>query len=269
MVRFKAGKGADSLTNKRLGEIRKNKKRTPMKIIKYRNSKDIDIMFLDGFNYVKTHIAYENFKNGSAVNPYDRTVYDIGYIGIGEHAIKIGNDKTPAYRVWHEMIARCYAEAQKEKAPTYFNIATVCEEWKCYQTFAEWYKGEQYECDERLHLDKDILYPGNKVYSPYTCMLVPQRINSIFSNKSNKRKLPTGVKKHDQGYQAEYSGKNLGVFRTVEKAFEAYAREKENAVKIMADEYKDVIPEKVYNALYEYKFKIEDDKNYKQPKKRK
>lgn len=255
-------------TFKRLGEIKKNKKGTLMKIIKYRSSSDIDIMFLDEYNYVKTHASYNNFIKGSVMNPFDRTVYDIGYIGLGDHEVKIGNEKTQAYRVWHEMIARCYAEAQKEKAPTYFNIATVCEEWKCYQTFAEWYKGEQYECDERLHLDKDILYPGNKVYSPYTCMLVPQRINSIFSNKSNNRKLPTGVSKHPQGYQAEYSGKKLGVFRTVEKAFEAYATEKEKAVQLMAEEYKDVIPEKVYNALYEYRFDINDDKNYK-PKKKK
>jgi len=252
---------------KRLGEIKKNKKGTLMRIIKYRSSSDIDVMFLDEYNFVKTHVTYQNFINGSIMNPYDRTVYDIGYIGLGDHAVKIGTEKTQPYRVWHEMIARCYAETQKEKCPTYFNIATVCEEWKCYQTFAEWYENEQYKCDERLHLDKDILYPGNKVYSPYTCMLVPQRINSIFSNKSNNRKLPTGVSKHSQGYQAEYSGKKLGVFRTVEDAYYAYANEKENAVKQMADEYKDVIPEKVYAALYEYKFDINDDKNYKPKKK--
>lgn len=254
---------------KRLGEIRKNKKGTLMKIIKYRSSSDIDVMFLDEYNYVKTNVTYNNFIKGSIQNPYDRTVYDIGYIGLGDYAVKIGTEKTQPYRVWHEMIARCYAEAQKEKCPTYYNIATVCEEWKCYQTFAEWYTNEQYRCDERLHLDKDILYPGNKVYSPYTCMLVPQRINSIFTNKSNNRKLPTGVKKHTQGYQAEYSGKNLGIFRTVEQAYEVYATEKENTVKLMAEEYKDIIPDKVYNALYEYKFNIEDDKNYKKKKGRK
>lgn len=253
---------------KRLGEVKKNKKGTLMKIIKYRSSSDIDVMFLDEYNYVKTHVIYNNFIKGSIMNPYDRTVYDVGYIGLGDHAVKIGTEKTQAYRVWHEMIARCYAEKQKEKCPTYFNIATVCEEWKCFQRFADWYEQERYECDERLHLDKDILYSGNKVYSPYTCMLVPQRINSIFSNKSNNRKLPTGVKKDKQGYIAEYSGRKLGIFKTIEKAFEAYAREKENAIKQIADEYKEIIPKKVYDALYEYEIRIEDDKNYK-PKGRK
>ncbi len=254
---------------KRLGEIKKNKKGTPMKIIKYRSASDIDVMFLDEYCYVKTNVTYNNFIKGSINNPYDRTVYDIGYMGLGEHVAKIGTEKTQPYRVWHEMIARCYAEKQKEKCPTYYNIASVCEEWKCYQTFADWYIKEQYECNERLHLDKDILYPGNKVYSPYTCMLVPQRINSIFSNKSNNRKLPTGVKKHPQGYQAEYSNRSVGVFKTIEDAFYAYASEKEKAVKQMAEEYKDIIPEKVYNALYEYRFDINDDKNYKTKKTRK
>jgi hypothetical protein len=254
------------LVNKRLGELGKNKKGTPMKIIKYRGSRDVDVMFLDEYNYVKTHVTYDNFKNGSLVNPYDRTVYDIGYIGLGNHIIKKGDEKSQAYRVWHEMIARCYAENKKEEYPSYYGISTVCEEWKCYQRFADWYEQEIYECDERLHLDKDILYPGNKVYSPYTCMLVPQRINSIFSNKSNNRKLPTGVKKLPNGYQAEYSGRKLGVFRTIERAFDAYAAEKENVIKQIANEYKDIIPGKVYDALCEYRFDIKDDKNYKIPK---
>lgn len=256
------------MTNRRLGELSKNKKGTPMKIIKYRNSRDVDAMFLDEYNYVKTHITYDNFKNGSVTNPYDRTVYDIGYIGIGNHIIKTGNEKSQAYRVWHEMIARCYAETKKDEYPSYYNISTVCEEWKCYQRFADWYENEMYECGERLHLDKDILYPGNKIYSPYTCLLVPQRINSIFKNISNNRKLPTGVIKHKNGYLAEYSGKKLGIYRTVEKAFEIYANEKEKVVKQIANEYKDIIPEKVYNALYEYKFDIKDDKNYKKSKKK-
>lgn len=254
---------------KRLGEIKKNNKGTPMKIIKYRSSSDIDVMFLDEYNYVKTHVSYDNFTKGSIMNPYDRTVYGIGYMGLGKYVAKIGNEKTQPYRVWHEMIARCYAETQKDKCPTYYNISTVCEEWKCYQAFAEWYENEKYPTEDKLQLDKDILYAGNKIYSPYTCMLVPQRINSIFSNKSNNRKLPTGVKKHPEGYEAEYSGRKLGVFKTVELAFNAYAQEKEKAVKKMADEYKDRIPEKVYNALYEYKFDINDDKNYKTKKRRK
>ena len=38
-------------------------------------------------------------------------------------------------------------------------------------------------------------------------------------------------------------------------------KKKEEVVRI-ANEYKKVIPEKVYNALIAYEFKIENDKNY-------
>lgn len=250
------------MDQERLGEIKLNNRGTPMKIIRYESNIDIDVMFLDNHNYVKTHCTYNNFNNGRIKNPFDKNVYDIGYIGIGNHAIKIGKEKTQPYRVWHELIARCYADKKKDKYPSYYDISTVCEEWKCYQRFADWYEIEAYECEGRLHLDKDILYPGNKIYSPYTCLLVPQRINMLFSNKHNKRGLPNGIGRTNTGYWAKYNQKELGVYETLEEAYNAYASEKEKAIKQVADEYKDIIPEKVYNALYAYKVDIRNDKNY-------
>ncbi len=251
------------MNNERLGEIGYNKRGTPMKIIRYSNQNDIDIMFLDEHNYVKIHNTYSNFKTGSIMNPFDKNVYDIGYIGLGDHAIKVGIEKTQPYRVWHELIARCYVDKKKEKYPSYYEISTVCQEWKCYQRFADWYENEVYECEGRLHLDKDILYPGNKVYSPYTCLLVPQRINMLFSNKPNKLGLPNGIGKNSCGYWAKYNQKELGTYKTILEAYSVYAYEKEKAIKKIADEYKDVIPEKVYKALYDYKVDIRNDKNYK------
>ena len=37
-----------------------------------------------------------------------------------------------------------------------------------------------------------------------------------------------------------------------------YKQFKENYIKQVADEYKDLIPEKLYNAMYEYEVEIED-----------
>ena len=48
----------------------------------------------------------------------------------------------------------------------------------------------------------------------------------------------------------------------MDEAYAAYAKEKEIAIKRIADEYKEVIPEKVYRALYAYKVNIRNDKNY-------
>lgn len=251
------------MDNERLYEIRNNHRGTPMRIIRYGDWNDIDIEFLDDFHYIKRHQTYSNFKNGSIKNPYDKNVYGIGYLGEGNHIIKIGTDKSQPYKAWHELIARCYAEKKKDTFPAYYNICTVCDEWLCYNTFADWYVKNQYEVNERLHLDKDILYPGNKIYSPDTCLLVPQRINMLFSNRSNDRGLPNGIRRTDGGkYSAKYGGKDIGTYLTLEEAYVEYAKVKEKRIREVADEYKNIIPEKVYKALYNYRVKIENDKNY-------
>ena len=101
-----------------------------------------------------------------------------------------------------------------------------------------------------------------KIYSDETCLLVPQTINMMFMNKPNKRGLPNGIHKNKKGYLAEYNEKKLGIYPTVELAYDAYASEKEKAVKQLADKYKDIVPKKVYDALYAYRFDIKNDKNY-------
>lgn len=43
------------------------------------------------------------------------------------------------------------------------------------------------------HLDKDILVAGNKIYSPETCLFVPNRINSLLIRGVKTGPLPLGV----------------------------------------------------------------------------
>jgi len=116
--------------------------------------------------------------------------------------------------------------------------------------------------NERLHVDKDILYANNKVYSPDTCLLVPQRINMLFLNKPNKRGLPNGISRFKNGYSAKYNSKNLGKYHTLTEAYYNYAKEKELTIKRVAEEYKNIIPETVYVTLLNYRCEIENDKNY-------
>ena len=94
-------------------------------------------------------------------------------------------------------------------------------------------------------------------------MLVPQRINMLFSNKPNKRGLPNGMYHSYSGkYRVKYGGKELGVYPTLEEAYSVYANAKENKIKEVADEYKEIIPSDVYDVLVNYKVLIENDKNY-------
>lgn len=195
-------------------------------------------------------------------NPYDKTMLNIGCIGVGNHKL-LNEDmsETPAYAAWRNMIFRCYRK--KERAPAYFEKIAVCEEWTNFQKFAEWYENNYFEIEGRLHLDKDILFPENTIYKPDKCLLVPQRINMLFVNIPNKQGLPNGIRMTKTGkYSAEYNTQHLGTYFTLDEAYEKYSNKKEETIKKVAEEYKSRIPDKLYQALVNYEVKIENDKNY-------
>lgn len=110
----------------------------------------------------------------------------------------------------------------------------------------------------------------NKVYSPDTCIFVPKRINDLFVHIHGKKKngLPTGVSYSEKTgkYQAtvresckdDEDGKKktarLGFFDTAEEAYEVYKAHKMAEIIYIADCYKDVIPDKLYQAMINWKF---------------
>ena len=241
-----------------LGEKNFNTFGTEMQVIAYRNSNDIDVMFLDSHGYVYQHNTMSNFKRSTIKNPFDPILFGKGYLGIGKYKTSDDKKMTAAYRTWRDMFTRCY----NKEHHSYYPLSDVCEEWMNFQNFAEWYYANQYEVKGRLHIDKDILYPGNKFYSPYHCLLVPQRINMLFTNKSNKRGLPNGIKRSGNKYQVQYNTQHLGATDTLEKAYELYAKRKKEIIVEVANEYRDRIPNKVYQALLNYEVRIENDKNY-------
>ena len=234
-----------------------------MKIIRYNSYYDITVQFQDKYKFERD-TTYSNFKKGNVRNPYDKTVLDMGYLGVGKYLTQDETkENSREYMCWKHMIERCYTEKHADIHRAYYGICTICDEWLNFQTFAEWYDKNKYECDGRLHLDKDIRYPGNKIYSQETCLLVPQKINMLFMNKPNKRGLPNGIDIAKSGnFEASYRGKHLGTYSTLEEAYKSYSNAKEKRIKEMADEYKNIIPKKVYDALYAYKVDIRNDKNY-------
>lgn len=237
-----------------------------MKIIKYRSYNDIDIQFIDKHNHIIEHCTYTNFKRGNIHNPFDKTVYGVGFLGVGEYKTTATESKFDRrdYKCWGTMIARCYCISKKNDYPAYVGITTMCEEWLNFQNFAKWYEENHYDVpsNERMHIDKDILFSGNKVYSPDTCIFVPQRINMLFTNKSNKKGLPNGLSKNIKGYSVRYNGLLIGEYETLEEAFEKYAIAKKEAILNIAEEYKQYIPKKLYEALIKYEVRIDNDKNF-------
>ena len=119
-----------------------------------------------------------------------------------------------------------------------------------------------------MHLDKDILCKGNKVYSRNTCIFVPQRINELFTKNDKTRGYsPIGVTPASSGnYQVQCNDVNgeriyLGSYSTKEEAFQVYKEYKERVIKEVIDSYEGKIPEPFYSRLKEamYNYKVEKD----------
>ena len=229
-----------------------------MTIVDYYRNDNMIVEFQNGY---KTKAAYNNFKKGHVKNPYDKTIYGIGFVGEGIH-----NSKDSIYIIWISMFVRCYDKTELEKHPTYIDCS-VCEEWHNFQNFIDWYHQNYYEIEiQTMNLDKDILYKGNKIYSPNTCVFVPQNINKLFTKRDNDRgKYPIGVtwNKQENKYRAQCNngkGKQiqLGSYDNIEEAFNIYKKFKEKLIIQIANEYKDKIPKRLYNALCNYKVAITD-----------
>ena len=112
---FIFGRSKLLLNNKRLFEIRNNNNGTPMQIIAYRKQSDIDVKFLDGYDYIREHTTYNNFQRGQVKNPFDKTICNVGYIGDGEYLTGTARKHTVEYQNWTCMIRRCYDETLKER----------------------------------------------------------------------------------------------------------------------------------------------------------
>lgn len=255
--------------NKRIGEENYNNFGTLMKIVEYNKCSDIIVEFQDEYK-ARVHGAYREFKKGSIKNPFDKEVFGVAFCGQGKYKSR-GEDgkKTKAYKYWHHMLRRCYDPYELNRNPTYIDVY-VCNEWLCFQNFAEWFYKNYYECDnEMMCLDKDILVKGNSIYSPKTCILVPEKINKLFIKQNRCRgKYPIGVhwNKRNCKFVSQCSiydedrkeVKSLGYYNSSIEAFIAYKQFKENYIKQVADKYKNKIPTKLYEAMYSYEIEIND-----------
>lgn len=247
----------------RNGEIALSNEGLKMLIKEYRKYSDVDIEFENGY-FVKNQ-TYGNFQKGNIKNPYHPSVCGVGYIGEGKYRVWKFGKNTIQYNMWRSMLCRCYDEKIHKNRLTYLDCK-VCEEWYNFQIFSEWFDNNYYEIEnEKMALDKDILIKWNKVYSPKTCVFVPETINVLFTKRQNYRgDYPIGVsfdgKTNKFKSKVSEYGKiiNLGYFDTTKEAFEKYKREKEKHIKEVADEYKFKIPQKLYDALYKYEVEITD-----------
>lgn len=253
----------------RLGKVNKSNEGYKIKIIEYNAYNDIVVEIQDKHK-ARVHTRYNHFESGNVKNPYHPNKWG-GYVGEGKYKHQENGKQTEISKKWHSMLIRCYDDEFHRKEPIYIGCE-VYEGWLNFQNFAKWYEENYYEVkNEKMALDKDILVKGNKIYSPQTCVFVPQRINNLFlKNNKIRGKYPVGVSYHKRKSGNDclrvdvtlINGKRklLGLFsfNEVEEAFICYKTEKERIIKQVADEYKELIPIELYEAMYRYEVEIGD-----------
>ena len=113
------------------------------------------------------------------------------------------------------------------------------------------------------------MHKGNKLYSLENCVLVPDYINFLFTKQNaNRGNCPIGVSynKRAKKYQAlcNINGKKigLGLYNSLEEAFNAYKVAKEQEIKRIAEDCisKGFITKdsRLYKAMISYQIKIDD-----------
>ena len=190
-------------------------------------------------------------------------VYGVG-INDWVGAVKVGGKNIKEYQLWQNMLERCFDDKLKQKRPTYKDV-TCSKEWLLMTSFIDDVsKMKGYDL-EGWELDKDILVKGNKLYSKDTCCFVPSEINLLLIKSDNARgEWPVGVyfDKAPGRFRARLSingkMKHLGLFTTPEEAFQAYKLAKEAYIKVVAEKWKHLLDEKVFQALMAYEVNVED-----------
>ena len=159
----------------------------------------------------------------------------------------------PYHRTWRSMLQRCYSHKYQERRPTYKGCS-VSEEWLTFSNFKRWMERQDFE---GMHLDKDLLFEGNKVYSGETCVFVTKDVNlfTIDSGASRGEYL-IGVNWHKvKGkFQSRCCNpmtkkqENLGYFTCELEAHQAWLKRKLELAALLAAEQTD---ERVAKALIE------------------
>lgn len=149
----------------------------------------------------------------------------------------------PYHMKWRNMLQRCYSENYHVTNPTYVGCE-VSEEWKTFSNFKAWMEGQEWI---NRQLDKDILFPNNKLYSSETCVFISQSVNKFLVDRKNGRgeyMLGVDWHKRDNKFRArcnDEDNKNvhLGLFDTEIEAHLAWKAYKHKLACKLADEQDD------------------------------
>lgn len=195
-------------------------------------------------------------------------------LNIEQEYIEYRNKATNiAYRAYNAIKIRCgYSKSSKNIRKCY-DGTTMCKEWLDNpEDFIRWYFEHYYVVEgETMAVDKDLFGDGLKRYSPETCCILPQGLNTLLTNckkhyfedKTEENTLPLGVK-YNSGtnkYYGEitFTGKDkaiqLSLWDTWEEAFAEYKIMKQADILLVIAQYKESIPDYIYDAFLKVEVK--------------
>ena len=178
---------------------------------------------------------------------YGVGVNDLGYrVRVYEYVTENGGKRVRKpvfickyYTVWESMLTRCYSKKYLESKPSYIGTS-VCSEWLSATAFKKWMEEQDWQGNS---LDKDIIVPKSKLYSPETCAFVLQATNSfVTASDASRGDYPVGVHlckptgKYLASCKNPFTGKQeyLGLYSTPEEAHEAWRKRKHDLAQLVA-----------------------------------
>lgn len=130
----------------------------------------------------------------------------------------------PYYKVWHSMLFRCYSLSCHNNQH-YYSDCSVSKDWLHFMKFRGWMEQQDWLGKD---LDKDIITPGNKVYSSEKCVFVSATINSMLSREKETRGFyfDKSTKKYRVDMNNNSESVYLGRYDTPEEASTVYLKAK-------------------------------------------
>lgn len=246
------------------GMIFKNKSGEDFVILKYSSKNNIKIQFLEPNKYETVTRSY-SVNQGSIKNPFNPTVYGVGYMGQGRYSLKIEGVGREAYDVWTGMLRRCYCPKAHQNKYKSYKDCSVNTIWHNFQNFADWFYNHPLR-KAGWHLDKDLMVQGNREYGPLRCTFIPPELNSVtVVNKARRGELPIGVVKVDTNrYVAslkkygERSANIVARSSNIMECFLGYKKAKEEYMSELALAWDGILDPRVIHSLRNWSVGVED-----------
>lgn len=158
----------------------------------------------------------------------------------------------PYYQSWQNMMERCHSDRCKAIHPTYINSTSIAE-WRTFSKFKAWMTTQDWQGKE---LDKDLIVPGNKIYSPEHCIFLSKKLNSLLNDHARKRGVyPQGVtlnaKLGKYRSRCNVNGKefHIGYYATEIEAELSYLKFKSDLIRNIAYEQEALSNKKIQEGL--------------------